>query len=116
MNITFTCPRCGSHNLHQISKAIHRAEVKIVTTPSGELVPHSTGIVEELQGDVLGYRCSQCRYPDIRNHDKNGGFNWPTPDDIRNAGCLDIPQETPTAPLGDSTHPNTLSSHTSHTS
>ena len=65
-----------------------------MTTPGGELVPHSAGIVEELQGDVLGYRCSRCRYPDIRNHDNNGGFNWLTPEDIRAAGCLDIPTET----------------------
>ncbi len=93
MTITFTCPHCGGHQLQQLRQAIHRTEVKITTALNGQLVDTPIGVVEELRGPVLGYRCRECRYPDIQNHDENGGFFWNTPDDVHAAGCLAISSE-----------------------
>lgn len=93
MIITFTCPHCGGHQLQQIRQAIHRTEVKITTALNGMLTDTPIGVVEELRGPVLGYRCRKCRYPDIQNHDVCGGFFWNTPEDVHAAGCLTITSE-----------------------
>lgn len=90
MIITFTCPHCGSHQLQQIRQTIHRTEVKVTTTESGELQASPIGVVEELRGPVLGYRCKNCRYPDIRNHETQNGFYWQNPEAVHEAGCLSI--------------------------
>ncbi|MDO5470220.1 MAG: hypothetical protein Q4F38_02870 [Akkermansia sp.] len=90
MIISFSCPHCGCHQLHQIRQALHRAEVRITTTTSGQLVPTPIGVVEELRGPILGYRCRKCRYPDNQNHEEGGGFYWPTPEAVHRAGCLTI--------------------------
>ncbi|MBQ4613873.1 MAG: hypothetical protein IJB31_02980 [Akkermansia sp.] len=94
MYITFTCPNCGGHQLQQLQQAIHRTEVKVTTSPSGKLNPAPSGVVEELRGPILGYRCRNCRYPDTRNHDTGGGFFWNTLEQIHNAGCLVITEES----------------------
>lgn len=90
MIITFTCPNCGSHQLQQIRQTIQRTEVKVTTTSGGELKTSPIGVVEELRGPVLGYRCRSCRYPDIRNHEDKSGFYWQKPEDVHEAGCLVI--------------------------
>lgn len=95
MIISFTCPHCGGHQLHQIRQAIHRAEVKLTTTQSGQVQATPIGVVEELRGPILGYRCRSCRYPDIQNHEESGGFFWPTPESVHAAGCLIITDTHP---------------------
>ena len=97
MTITFTCPHCGGHKLQQIRQVIHRTEVNISAAPTGELIPAAIGVVEELRGPVLGYRCRNCRYPDINNHEESNGFFWTTPQSVHSAGALAIGQE-PAAP------------------
>lgn len=97
MYITFTCPNCGGHQLQQLQQAIHRTEVKVSASPSGKLIPSPSGVVEELRGAILGYRCRNCRYPDTRNHEHSGGFFWSTLEHVHSAGCLRI-SETSTEP------------------
>ncbi len=94
MIISFTCPHCGSHQLQQIRQAIHRTEVTLTTTQSGQVQATPTGVVEELRGPILGYRCRKCRYPDNQNHDDKGGFFWRTTEAIHAAGCLTITDKT----------------------
>lgn len=90
MFITFTCPHCHGHRLQQIKQAIHRAEVNVTTASDGRLTAKPMGVIEELNGPVLGYRCRDCRYPDIRNHEDNGGFYWQTIEDVHAAACITI--------------------------
>lgn len=90
MIITFTCPHCNGHQLQQIRQAMHRTEVKLTTTQSGQLQATPIGVVEDLRGPILGYRCKKCRYPDTVNHEDSGGFFWPTPEAVHEAGCLTI--------------------------
>jgi hypothetical protein len=96
MIISFLCPHCGGHQLQEIRQAIHRAEVRVTGTPGGQLVATPVGAVEELRGPILGYRCRNCRYPDIQNHEEKGGFFWPTPAEVHAAGCLTITTEQTT--------------------
>lgn len=93
MIITFTCPHCGGHQLQQIRQAIHRSEVKLTTANNGELQATPLGVVEELRGPVLGYRCKNCRYPDIKNHEEKGGFYWGSPAEVHQAGCITIAEQ-----------------------
>ena len=97
MYITFTCPNCGGHQLQQLQQAIHRTEVHVSASTSGKLMPTPCGVVEELRGAVLGYRCRTCRYPDRQNHEQDGGFYWNTLEQVHTAGCLII-SETCTTP------------------
>ena len=89
MIITFTCPNCGCQQLTQIRQTIHRAEVKLSTGPSGEMVATPVGVDEKLPGPILGYRCSRCRYPDNQNHDESGGFFWNELAQVQAAGVCD---------------------------
>lgn len=73
MTISFLCPHCGGLQLQEIHQAIHRAEVRVTGIPGGQLVATPVGAVEELRGPIPGYRCRNCRYLDIQNHDEKGG-------------------------------------------
>ena len=93
MTISFLCPNCGGHQLQEIRQAVHRAEVRVTSSPTGQLIATPVGAVEELRGPIMGYRCRKCRYPDRQNHDESGGFFWPTPEAVHAAGCLSITTE-----------------------
>lgn len=94
-NITFTCPVCGSHELMSIQQVVHRTPITLVRTAGGEWSAIPSGSIQELRGSTLGYRCASCRYPDIPNHDTNGGFHWQTLDHVAAAGVLSTPGDAP---------------------
>lgn len=90
-NIIFTCPICGGHSLMQIQQAVHRTPISLARSADGEWSTAPTDRTQELRGRVLGYRCSQCRYPDVPNHEDADGFYWQTPEQILAAGVLSTP-------------------------
>lgn len=94
-NIIFTCPACGSHELMSIQQAVHRTPITLMRTAGGEWSGIPSGSIQELRGSTLGYRCASCRYPDIPNHDTNGGFHWQTLDHVAAAGVLSTPGDAP---------------------
>ena len=98
MNIIFTCPVCGSHELLCIQQAVHRTPISIMRTDSGEWSSTPNGSIQELYGSTLGYRCAHCRYPDVPNHDTNSGLHWRTLDHVAAAGVLSSPVETSITP------------------
>lgn len=94
-NIIFTCPACGSHELMSIQQAVHRTPITLMREASGEWSSLPSGSIQELHGSTLGYRCARCRYPDVPNHDTQGGFHWQTLDHVAAAGVLSTPENEP---------------------
>lgn len=89
--IIFTCPVCGSHELMQIQQAVHRVHISLARGEGGMWQTNTVGEVQELTGRILGYRCAQCRYPDVPNHEDNDGFYWQTLQQIDEAKVLHAP-------------------------
>ena len=86
--ILFTCPVCGGHELMLIQRAVHRDLISLLKTEDGKWVIKRDGPGQELTGEVSGYRCSSCRYPDVPNHDDSEGFYWQTLEHVEAAGVL----------------------------
>ncbi len=86
--IIFTCPVCGSHDLMQIQQAVHRVCIDLTRGKDGGWLPAAMGEVQELKGRTLGFRCAQCRYPDVPNHEDADGFYWQTLNQVAAAGVL----------------------------
>lgn len=93
--VVFTCPSCGCHDLMSIQQVVHRTPIAIMRTDSGEWSGVPCGSIQELYGSTLGYRCASCRYPDVPNHDTNGGFYWQTLDHVASVGVLSTPGDAP---------------------
>lgn len=72
----------------QIQQAVHRDSINLWRTAGGKWEVKCEGQGQELAGEVSGYRCAQCRYPDVPNHDDSEGFYWKTLEHVDAAGTL----------------------------
>ena len=79
----------------RIQQAVHRTPITIMRADNGEWSSLPGGSIQELHGSTLGYRCANCRYPDVPNHDTNDGFHWQTLDHVAAAGVLSTPGDAP---------------------
>jgi hypothetical protein len=77
----------------RIQQAVHRTPITIMRADNGEWSSLPGGSIQELHGSTLGYRCANCRYPDVPNHDTNDGFHWQTLDHVAAAGVLSSPED-----------------------
>ena len=91
-NIHFTCSKCGSQRLLIVQSAVHRYVVKRIDLDDlSRLCITEKEEVDILQGDILGYRCGDCRHPDCNGKDSHDGFAWKTLEDVQTAGCISWP-------------------------
>lgn len=97
-NITFTCPNCGRHQLMRIEQAIHRCLLRFSADDKGSVSAQPLGRTDELHGEVLGYRCQHCRYPDNRNVNDGPDFLWTTLEDVQADGALELSDQPPPEP------------------
>ena len=97
-NITFTCPNCGRHQLMRIEQAIHRCLLRFSADDKGSVSAQHLGRTDELHGEVLGYRCQHCRYPDNRNVNDGPDFLWTTLEDVQADGALELSDQPPPEP------------------
>ena len=97
-NVSFTCPNCGRHQLMRLEQAIHRSPLRLAVDDKDNVFCEPLGRADELQGEVLGYRCMHCRYPDHQNTDEGPEFQWATLDDVLGAGAVELGGREPAAP------------------
>ncbi len=91
IEVVFTCPSCGCHELMIIQQVVHRTPVSLQQTENRGWTVVPRGNTQELHGSTLGYRCSRCRYPDVPNHDDFNGFYWQRPEQIAVVGAVSFP-------------------------
>ena len=97
-NVSFTCPNCGRHQLMRIEQAIHRCMLRLAADDKRGVHAEPLDRADELQGEVLGYRCMHCRYPDNRNTEEGPDFRWKTLEDVFCAGAVELSDQAPPEP------------------
>lgn len=76
-----------------MESALHREVIlSMKIDKKGKLIIVRKEWVDDLSGDVQGYRCRHCRYPDCVSErdttDHPDAFQWKTLEDVLCAGCV----------------------------
>lgn len=88
-NISFTCPNCGGHQLLMVEIALSRFDILELCLDENQQLRITEKIPSDsLRGEVLGYRCKSCRYPDANKADLGKSFGWTTMDSLLQAGAI----------------------------
>lgn len=91
-SIHFNCPKCGGHELMMMESALRRKVIlSMKIDKKGKLTIIRKEWVDDLSGEVQGYRCRHCRYPDCGseiNVDHPDAFHWKTLEDVLCAGGI----------------------------
>lgn len=82
----------------RIEQAIHRCLLRFSADDKGSVSAQPLGRTDELHGEVLGYRCQHCRYPDNRNVNDGPDFLWTTLEDVQADGALELSDQPPPEP------------------
>lgn len=82
----------------RIEQAIHRCLLRLADDERNGVLAEPLDRTDELQGEVLGYRCMHCRYPDNRNTEAGPDFQWKTLEDVLSAGAVELNEQTPPEP------------------
>ncbi len=88
-NILFTCPACGGSQLLLLENSLNRFDVLQLCVDDNEKIHLAESLLRDsLQGEILGYRCKACRYPDSNKPEGASTFSWPSLDAIVKAGAI----------------------------
>lgn len=79
----------------RIEQAIHRCLLRLADDERNGVLAEPLDRTDELQGEVLGYRCMHCRYPDNRNTEAGPDFQWKTLEDVLSAGAVEMNEQAP---------------------
>ena len=82
----------------RIEQAIHRCLLRLADDERNGVLAEPLDRTDELQGEVLGYRCMHCRYPDNRNTEAGPDFQWKTLEDVLSAGAVELNEQAPPEP------------------
>lgn len=89
IGIHFICPKCGSERLMRVESALHRyGNLSIEPDSNGSLCVTQQDLCDDLSGDLLGYRCMDCRYPDSMSNNGPDVFQWKTLEDVKSFDAL----------------------------